>query len=132
MRSRVLRIATSSSGDVQASDVPPEKSIVSPAVDIWATGVCIYSLLMGRRPFQDAFQPRVLMDILAGDWHKRGLKDKVGESIYRLVKKCLAMDAARRPGIGEICDDEWFNEARSTADGSDAESESGRASGWRL
>lgn len=128
----ILRIASNTSGDVHAGDIPPEKSIVSPAVDIWAYGVCLFALLMGRRPFQDAFQPRVVMAILAGDWNKRGLKEKTGESAYKLVRTCLNMDAARRPSIGDIAENSWFDEIRSAADGSDAESESARSTGWRL
>lgn len=54
----ILKIATSYDGDASRSLRPTERCIVNPAVDIWAMGVCIYSLLMGRRPFQDSFQPR--------------------------------------------------------------------------
>ena len=128
----ILRIATTSSGDVQAGDIPPEKSIVSPAVDIWAMGVCIFALLMGRRPFQDSFQPRVVMAILAAEWDKHGLKDKAGEMAYKLVRGCLTKDPTRRPGIGDVHGHPWFEEARNALEGSDAESESARASGWRL
>lgn len=127
----ILRIATNS-GDVPSSEPPPEKSIVSPAVDIWAYGVCVYALLMGRRPFQDSFQPRVVMAILAGDWNKRGLKEKACDSAYKLVRACLHMDSIRRPGIGEVFEHPWLDEVRNAAEGSDAESESARASGWRL
>lgn len=128
----ILRIATSSSGKVHPNDTPPDKSLVSPAVDIWAMGVCFFALLMGRRPFSDNFQPRVLMAILAGDWDKAGLKEKCGEMPYRLVKMCLRMNAEKRIGISEVLMSLWFDELRGKDDGSDAESESGRAGGWRL
>ncbi|KAK5955804.1 hypothetical protein OHC33_003445 [Knufia fluminis] len=128
----ILRIASSSSGHVASGDVPPLQSIVSPAVDIWATGVCIYAMLVGRRPFQDSFQPRVVMAILAGDWNKALLKEKAGEQAYKVVKNCLNMNSLRRPHIGEIIENPWFDDVRSSGEGSDADSESARASGWRL
>ncbi|KAK5079226.1 hypothetical protein LTR51_001421 [Lithohypha guttulata] len=128
----ILKIASSASGNVHSNDMPPERSIVSSAVDIWAMGVCIFALINGRRPFQDAFQPRVVMAILAGDWNRESLKEKASDEAYRLVKACLNMDASRRPGIGEVFDNPWFDDARSVHEGSDAGSESGRANGWRL
>lgn len=128
----ILRIAASSSGNVQHGDLPPLQSVVSPTVDIWAMGVCIYALLVGRRPFQDSFQPRTVMAILAGDWDRATLKDKAGKQAYKVVKNCLNMNSLQRPHIGEVIDSSWFDDVRSIAEGSDAESESTRASEWRL
>ena len=130
----VLRIATSASGRVDTNGQPPEKSIVSTAADIWAMGVCLFALITGRRPFRDSFQPRVVMAILAGDYNKESLKEKTSNAAYKLVKSCLNMDANRRPGINEVMDCSWFDEAgvRDFDGTSDAGSESARASGWRL
>lgn len=128
----VLRVATSSSGVVRPNDMPPDKSLINPAVDIWAMGVCLFALLMGSRPFADSFQPRVLMAILAGDWDKAGLKQKSGEIPYGLVKMCLRMHVEKRPSISDVLAHEWFDDIREREEGSDAESESGRAGGWRL
>jgi len=128
----ILRIATTSSGNVQHGDIPPLQSVVSPTVDIWAMGVCVYALLVGRRPFQDSFQPRVVMAILAGDWNRLTLKEKAGGQAYKVVKSCLNLNSLQRPHIGEVIDSPWFDDVRSSAEGSDAESESTRASGWRL
>lgn len=128
----ILRIATNTSGVVQPQDAIPDKSLVHPAVDIWAMGVCIFALLMGSRPFADSFQPRVLMAILAGDWNKAGLKQKGGEVAYKLVKMCLRMNMEKRIRINDVMAYEWFDDIRDREEGSDAESESGRAGGWRL
>lgn len=129
----VLRVATAS-GHVNPYDLPPEKSIVSPAVDVWAMGVCMFALLVGRRPFQDAFQPRVVMRILAGEWNKSALKEKVNDRPYKLVKQCLNVDPLRRPRINDIYRHAWFDDmgVRSSGEGSDAESEHARPSEWRL
>lgn len=128
----ILRVATNTSGVVQAHDLPPDKTLIHPAVDIWAFGVCLFALLMGSRPFADSFQPRVLMAILAGDWDKAGLKQRSGEVAYRLVKMCLRMNMEKRITISEVLANEWFDDIREKEEGSDAESESGRAGGWRL
>ena len=127
----ILHIATSSSGHVASGDQQPPL-IVSTAADIWAMGVCMYALLVGRRPFQDSFQPRVVMAILAGDWNKDLLKQKAGVQAYNLVESCLNKNSLRRPHIGEIVENQWFDDVRSSTEGSDAESESARAGGWRL
>lgn len=128
----ILRIATNTSGSIHPGDLPPEKSVVSTPVDIWAMGVCVYALLMGRRPFQDNFQPRVVMAILGGNWDKAALREKAGDQAYRLVKSCLRMNFVKRASISEIIDNVWLDEVRTREEGSDAESESARAGGWRL
>lgn len=126
----ILRIATSESGIIHSYDyLPPEKSVVSTSIDVWSLGVCIYTMLMGRRPFANQFQPRVVMAILAGDWNKAGLRLKAGPVASQLVEMCLDMNPLRRPGISTIMEHKYFEEERMKA--IDSDDDVGRGP-WRL
>lgn len=87
--------------------------VLDPAVDIWALGVVIYSLLVGSRPFQDPFQPRVQMNILSGQWNREavlkddGHLDERSEAL-ELIEGCLEMDPVKRLTIAEIMACSWF------------------------
>jgi serine/threonine protein kinase len=110
--------------------IPPERAIVSPAVDMWAYGVCVYSMIVGSRPFQNSFQPRVVMAILAGDWDRNILTEKGGDDVAELVKGCLEMEEKDRWDIGRCVDCDWLEDV---AQGwSEEGSASGRESAWRL
>ncbi len=104
----------------------PERGIVSPAADIWAYGVCVYSMVVGSRPFQNAFQPRVVMAILAGDWDRARLAEMGGGDVDQLVSGCLEMDDAQRWDISRIVDCAWLEEFASQDDNQPS------SNGWRL
>ncbi|KEF53069.1 CAMK protein kinase [Exophiala aquamarina CBS 119918] len=101
----ILRIA-----ECLDSCEPAERAIVSPAVDIWAYGVCVYSMVVGSRPFNDAFQPRVTMKILAGEWDRQKLADKGGDDVLELVSNCLAMEDSSRWDISRVLDSRWLED----------------------
>lgn len=123
----ILRVASHSSGNIH--DISsPEKFFVSPAVDIWAMGVCIFTMLMGRRPFADSFQPRIVMAILACDWDRDGCCDKAGLDASKVVEACLELDPTRRATVSEVMDMQWFDAIR----GTELENEDTSKGGWRL
>lgn len=101
----ILRIAEHLHGNT-----PVERAIVSPAVDLWAYGVCVYSMVVGSRPFQNSFQPRVVMAILAGDWNRLVLEEKGGSDVYELVSGCLEMDDSARWDITRVVDCSWLED----------------------
>ena len=104
----------------------PERAIVSPAVDMWAYGVCVYSMIVGSRPFQDAFQPRVTMAILAGDWNRDALMEKGGDEAEQLVSGCLDMDENQRWDVSRVIDCGWLEEYAGLDDSQPT------LNGWRL
>ncbi|ETN45077.1 uncharacterized protein HMPREF1541_09953 [Cyphellophora europaea CBS 101466] len=93
-----------------------ERAIVSPAVDVWAFGVCIFSLVVGSRPFQNTFQPRVVMAILAGDWDVERLALKGGDDVVECVKGCLEMEEADRWDISRALECAWLYGITSDSD----------------
>ena len=106
----------------------PERAAVSPAVDIWALGVCIYTMVVGRRPFSDPFQPRITMAILAGDWNREKLVEKGGYDVLELVEGCLEMDAEKRWDADMVVECAWLKDV---VDGSD-ESDNSFGYDWKL
>lgn len=113
----ILRLSRALSS--QAEENPSgtaERTIVSPAVDIWAFGVCVYSLVVGSRPFQNTFQPRVVMAILAGDWDIERLAVKGGEDVVECVRGCLEMEECDRWDVSRVLECRWMDEMSSESD----------------
>ncbi|KAL6248435.1 hypothetical protein RBB50_004690 [Rhinocladiella similis] len=106
---------------------PAERAIVSPAVDLWAYGVCVYSMVVGSRPFQNSFQPRVVMAILAGDWNRDALTERGGHDVAELVTGCLDMDDTSRWDISRVMDCAWLEDLASEEDNLEQ-----GLHGWRL
>ena len=90
--------------------------ILSPVVDIWAFGVVVFALVVGTRPFQHSFKPRVQMNILEGNWNRDDvLKDdcdrqerKERQHALELINGCLEMDPAKRWNIHDILRSQWL------------------------
>ncbi len=109
--------STSIAGSLQYAS--PEL-IMSPAgflssvADMWAYGVVIYALLVGKLPFQHAFQPRVQMLILAGQWDLDALEKAAGcagyeDEVVEFVSRCLDMQSEDRWTIGQVLRSRWLH-----------------------
>lgn len=123
----IVRIATSES---PCSQQRGEGSGVDPASDIWALGVCIYTLIVGSRPFQDPFHPRLVASILAGNWDQERLKAKGGDEAVELVSGCFGMEVNTRWDIDDVLGSNWL---RDEVERDDKDGELDRAfDGWRL
>ena len=127
----ILRIAKSqadaSERGIEDVTISPERAIVSPAVDLWAYGVCVFSLIVGSRPFQNSFQPRVLMAILAGAWDRDQLQLKGGDEVSELVQGCLEMEEEDRWDIQRVLGSEWLEGMSDQWEGTKEE-----VKGWKL
>ena len=69
------------------------------AQDIWALGVILYALLVGRLPFMDAFDPRLQMNILHGAWE---VPTYLGREWLQCLHGCLDGNAKTRWDIAKV------------------------------
>jgi hypothetical protein len=115
-------------------DGESERPVVSSAVDVWAFGVCVYCMVVGSRPFANAFQPRIVMAILANDWSREVLLEKGGEDCLELVEGCLEIEVEKRLDIQDVLASRWLREVAEGEDGEERskENEDVGSTGWRL
>ncbi|KAJ5091628.1 hypothetical protein NUU61_006498 [Penicillium alfredii] len=108
--------------------------VIQPSVDIWAFGVIVFTVVVGSRPFQDSFAPRIQSNILAGIWNHDAVLGEVADDVLRkdrqdaldLIKGCLEMDMEKRWTIRDILSCSWLREVAETAE------ESSPESAWKL
>jgi len=105
-----------------------ETAVISPAVDIWAYGVCVYTMVVGSRPFYHSFRPRISAAILSGDWDREKLLEKGGQDALDLVQSCLEIDPEKRWDADDVLGCAWLKEM---ADANDDQDHS-FASTWKL
>ncbi|KAK2755081.1 hypothetical protein FQN54_006610 [Arachnomyces sp. PD_36] len=100
--------------------------LLSPAVDIWAFGVVVFALVVGTRPFQHSFKPKVQMNILAGHWDREAvlLKGDPDSQAHRdaldLIDGCLEMDCTKRWTIHDVLRSRWLKDCVSNLEERDA------------
>jgi len=83
-------------------------------------------MIVGSRPFQNAFQPRIVMAILAGDWDRELLAEKGGSDVEDLVSGCLEMDDQLRWDIPRVAESAWLE------DFANLDENRRSSNGWRL
>lgn len=75
--------------------------------DIWALGVLLYALAVGKLPFYDDYIPRLQQTIIAGSY--LALPESLSQELRLLVGRLLSVDPGERPCISTVLTDAWLD-----------------------
>jgi hypothetical protein len=77
------------------------------ATDVWALGVILYEMLVGRRPFQGKTDSETAWKVLHADpTRPRSLRPGLSRDLQTILLKCLEKDAKRRyASAGAVADE---------------------------
>ena len=78
-------------------------------VDIWAIGIIIYALLVGRPPFETRDVKTTYGKIKRADFDFPE-NCTISETAKNLIKKILVVDPKKRPTLNDILFDDFFNQ----------------------
>lgn len=98
--------------------------VIHPSVDIWAFGVIVFTVIVGSRPFQDPFAPRIQSNILSGKWNHDAVLGAISdvhlrkdrEEALALIRGCLEMDPVQRWNIRDVLRCAWLREVDESAE----------------
>ncbi|KAF2281089.1 kinase-like protein [Westerdykella ornata] len=89
--------------------------VFSPAADIWAFGVVVYTLLTANLPFKGPLDPITCLNIQKGEWdaeavrNSDAVRDGGAEEALELLRGCLHMDPEKRWTINDVLSCAWLN-----------------------
>ena len=78
-------------------------------VDIWAVGVIIYTLLIGKPPFETREVKTTYNKIKKADF-SFPITCKISVAARNIIKKILIVDPKKRPTLNDILSDDFFNQ----------------------
>ena len=78
-------------------------------VDIWAIGIIIYALLVGKPPFETRDVKTTYGKIKRADFDFPE-NCKISEAAKNLIKKILVVEPKKRPSLNDILFDDFFNQ----------------------
>ncbi|EED14880.1 protein kinase, putative [Talaromyces stipitatus ATCC 10500] len=95
--------------------------LIDPVVDIWAFGVVVYATLVGSRPFQHGFGPRLQSSIIKGEWNQEAVlagqdDDRSRKEALDLIRHCLDKDTSSRWTIRQTLGCDWFSSVTEPSD----------------
>jgi serine/threonine-protein kinase len=74
------------------------ESEVGPAADIYAFGVILYEMLIGRVPIDGENYNQLMFHVLTGEFPSpRSERPEIPEELERIILQAMALDPARRP-----------------------------------
>lgn len=84
-----------------------------PSADIWAFGVCVYTMVTGNRPFAHSMSFRLAEMITAGKWDAEAVRAAPAgqedyDEVYGLLCGCLNIDPEQRWTIADVMSCKWF------------------------
>ncbi|EAY17803.1 CAMK family protein kinase [Trichomonas vaginalis G3] len=79
---------------------------VSRACDIWSFGVILYTLLVGRFPFEADSQYEMAQKSMSADYSIPSFVDPVAAD---LINQCLSIEPKTRPSIDKVLEHQFFN-----------------------
>jgi len=76
-------------------------------VDIWSIGCILYTLLVGKPPFETQTLKETYKRIRANEYH---VPSRIGLQAKNLIRQLLQDDPLKRPSVGKILQDEFLTQ----------------------
>ena len=77
-----------------------------PAADMWSLGITLYTMLVGKLPFEAATMPA----LLEAQKKNKYPKDKLKSEAERLIRRMLEVEPKKRATLQEVFADSWILE----------------------
>merc|ERR1712130_622491 len=78
-------------------------------VDVWRIGCILYTLLVGKPPFETQTLKDTYTRIKKNEYH---IPSRIGPLARNLIQRLLQHEPARRPSVGEILKDDFIDFSR--------------------
>ncbi|RPA80710.1 kinase-like protein [Ascobolus immersus RN42] len=93
-------------------------SPISTGLDMWAFGICVFVMHVGRLPFRASSAPRLKLVIEKGEWSEEEFLDSQAVKVDRerglmaleVVRGCLDTRPGRRWDIRRVLESRWFEQ----------------------